>query len=158
MPIELGSVSIGAIGGAAIGAFIGHYLTKSRNSEDREIKAAADFIHAFTPVLAAIEILKIGNDDTITSLLTESLVAHKEALLKFKLFLCERDQAEIEKAWDEYCYLEKTFTGPDPKDNPFVKYSLGFWYLADSREDDFKAKKKLATESIKKIIAFAQLK
>jgi len=158
MPIELGSVSIGAIGGAAIGAFIGHYLTKSRNTEARKIEAATDFRHAFTPILAAIDALKMGDDDVIVSLLTKNVTAHQEALLKFKFFLSESNKSEIKKAWDEYCYFEKTFNGPDPKDHPFVKYSLGYWYLADSREDDFKAKKQLAIDNINRLLLFAKLK
>jgi hypothetical protein len=37
MPIELGSFSLGTVVGGVIVGFVNHYLTKSRNVEDRKI-------------------------------------------------------------------------------------------------------------------------
>lgn len=146
------------IAGTLALAWVVFRLNDTLNKRNRFNQAAIDFHGAFTNILALLDTLKIGNDNVIESILLCNFTPHHDALLKFKLFLSKSQQAEIEKAWDEYCYFEKTFNGPNPKDHPFVKYSLGYWYLADNGEDDFKAKKQLAIENIKKIIAFAKLK
>lgn len=42
MPIETGSLSLGALVGILIGTVASHYLTKSRNSEERQFKMIID--------------------------------------------------------------------------------------------------------------------
>lgn len=58
MPIELGSFSLGAVAGGAVHAVISHYLSKSRNIEDRKIKeyieASQKFRIAFHSEISAL--------------------------------------------------------------------------------------------------------
>jgi hypothetical protein len=54
MPIELGSFSLGSVAGTIVGGIAGHYLTKVRDKEARDIK---DFNTA-AEVLAGVLILE----------------------------------------------------------------------------------------------------
>ena len=159
MPIEPGNLSLGVLAGGLIGTFAGHYLTKSRSNEERFNKSASEFQCTFTNIIVTLSYLKKGNSpDIIKNMLFSEYVGHRNAVIYFKLFLSKSQQAEIEKAWDEYCYFEQVAYGPDPKDHPFIKYSLEVFHLSNNGEEDFKMKKQLALDNINSLLSFAKIK
>jgi hypothetical protein len=56
MPIELGSFSIGSVAGTIVGGIAGHYLTKVRDKEARDIR---DFNVAAEGLAKILEIEKV---------------------------------------------------------------------------------------------------
>jgi len=163
MPIEPGNFSLGVLAGGLIGTLAGHYLTKSRNSEERKIcsfnKAATEYLCAFTSIIITLtDMENEGNSNAIMDCLLAECIAHRNAIAHFKLYLAENERTEIEKAWDEYCY-DEIIPGeyePRPSDR-FYKYSLDYTPLAENYEKDFDAKKQLALDSINRLLDFAKL-
>ena len=93
--------SSGAILGYLIKALIDHFLSKSRASEDREIKnfneAAESFREAFIPVLKELE-----TDQNDRLILTQFFDQHDEAKRRFESFLNVSKQQSFHKAWERY--------------------------------------------------------
>jgi len=111
MPIELGSFSIGVIAGGIIIGFANHFLSKSRNREDRTIaefnKAATTFRNAF---IVQFNFLKYnvnsGSGDTSNVgeyLRTHYVSTHLKAFETFKCCLSARKIKAIDKKWTKYC-------------------------------------------------------
>lgn len=112
MPIELGSLSVGVVAGAIIVGLANHFLSKSRNREDRTTvefnTAVAAFRDAFRPEIAFLEYntgLK-GTQSTngsITQFLRTGMVhRHTDALIVFRKYLSPVQKRSIDKAWGEY--------------------------------------------------------
>ncbi len=105
MPIELGSFSLGAVAGGAVIAVISHYLTKSRNIEDRKIKeyneAAAKFRDAFHPEISALA-PGHGSRPNPYKILSEAFARHKEAVFSFDRVLPSNRRCALAQAWQEY--------------------------------------------------------
>lgn len=112
MPIELGSFSVGAIAGGALIGVANHFLSKSRNREDREItdfnEAATAFTDAFRHEISFLR-YNIGidglqsTDCSISQFLHAGMVQrHTEALVAFRKHLTENQRHRIDYSWDEY--------------------------------------------------------
>lgn len=130
MPIEFGSLSLGATAGTVVGVLIGHYLTKSRNTEDRKIKefnqAADTFRDAFIPELSAIR--NPSFDETTKpidphDLLKEAFGKHRTAYEVFRLFLNGSCQNEFDRTWINYYAYDNEGNGGYEH---LVKYSPGW--------------------------------
>lgn len=104
MPIELGSFSLGSVAGGIVGVIAGHYLTKSRNTEDREIKgsndAAAKFRAAIITELTGLYPIPIDWPDDIGSRLNATSPKIQAAVEEFKPFVT--DGTAFNEAWLQY--------------------------------------------------------
>jgi hypothetical protein len=106
MPIELGSFSLGSVAGGIVGAIAGHYLTKSRNTEDRKIKefndASANFRDAFKSELLSLNTALTKDYIDACDLLQAAFEKHRLAVFDFRLFLRGNRQEEFDQAWRDY--------------------------------------------------------
>lgn len=156
MPIELGSFSLGSIAGGIVGAIAGHYLTKSRNTEERKAKifnaAASAFRDAFAPELSAIK--NPSFDETVEpvdlgTLLRNAFDKHRTAVTEFRRSLEGSRQREFDRAWHSYYAYDDT--GDDVYEH-LVKYSPS--YTGELRKEC----REFAIANIEKLLEFAQHK
>lgn len=153
MPIELGSFSIGATAGAAVGALIGHYLTKSRDKETRKFKsfneAAQTFRDAFTAELVACQSTNKEERLQVYNILLDAFSRQEAAIIAFKQYLDCTEVPRFETAWIDYCYPEGS---PEEAPGPFCDY------ISDCNEKLEKENRKQAIKKINELLAFAKLK
>lgn len=158
MPIELGSFSFGAIAGGIVIGIANHYLSKSRNKEEREItefnKAAFAFRDAFLQETTFLKNNTFipGGERTYTTL-NEYLFAgyvhrHLKSFEVFRKYLSSIEMAGIDKAWQKYCKHPD-----DPKVLYFEQYSTK--NVSKEREKELKD---LALQRIEEILKFAKHK
>ena len=106
MPIELGSFSFGTVVGGIVCATAAHYLTKSRNIENRRIKefngAAAKFRTVFKDELLALNPALSHNSTDTAELLEAVFDKHRMAVFDFRPFLSSESIQGFDKAWQEY--------------------------------------------------------
>lgn len=151
MPIELGSFSFGAVSGGAVGALISHYLTKSRNIEDRKIKtfndASAKFRDAFKSELLALNTSLTINYIDAHDLLQSAFEKHRLAVFDFRPFLHGKRLAGFDQAWRNYY-------GFDGNQN--VKVEFLAKYSGDGYGGEEKRRRRsLAVTNIEKLLEFA---
>lgn len=125
MPIELGSFSLGSVAGGIVGTIATHYLTKSRNTEERKIKEFNQAADTFrSTILAELEGLYPNPTNwpsqkmMIDKILRDKLPKLQIAVAEFKPFLSTSRQVAFEEAWfvyrvgkdgrdiDEQCYFD----------------------------------------------------
>lgn len=135
MPIELGSFSLGSVAGGIVGAVVAHYLTKSRDTEDRKIKefnqAAATFRNRVLTELEGLYPIPTNwptDKMMIDKILKVKFPKLQIAVTEFKPFLPKSQQSAFDKAWliyrvgkdgreiDEQCYYDYM---------PFLSTSVG---------------------------------
>jgi len=109
MPIELGSFSLGTVVGGVVVGFFNHFLTKSRNTEDRKIKEfndmSAKFRDAFKSELLSLNTALTKDYIDACDLLQAAFEKHRFAVFDFRLFLKGKRQEEFDQAWrNYYCY------------------------------------------------------
>ena len=101
MPIEVGSFSLGAAAGTALGAVIGHYLTKSRDTENRSIQLRnATGEELRNALLASIN--KIENGEIGFKVIKEDFPAQREIMLRFDHYLSGKALRRFHTDWNEY--------------------------------------------------------
>jgi len=159
MPIEFGSFSLGAIAGGIVIGIANHFLSKSRNKEDRTIaefnKAAKDFRDAFLPEVTFLKhnanIGGLGSSNDLFEILQFAYVhRHLKALDVFKTYLTANDRIAVDKAWKEYCYHS---------DNQNILFLEQYsWKVANKGKDYEKRLKDVALSRIEKILQFAEPK
>lgn len=154
MPIELGSFSLGSVAGGIIGAIAGHYLTKSRNTEDRKIKefneASAKFRDAFKSELLSLNTALTENYIDACDLLKAAFEKHRLAVFDFRLFLKGKRQGEFEQAWRDYY-------GYDEDQNVRVEFLLKYAGRGFGGEEA-RNRRSLAIANIEKLLEFAENK
>lgn len=101
MPIELGSFSLGAVAGSAVGALIGHYLTKSRNTEDRLVQHRNAIATELNKALIS-STSKIENGQDNFKVIKEDFPAQYEIMLRFTHCLNGKELERFNADWDEY--------------------------------------------------------
>ena len=101
MPIELGSFSFGAAAGTAVGAVIGHYLTKSRDTENRSIQLRNTTGEELRNVLLA-SINKIENGQVGFRVIKEDFPAQREIMIRFIHYLSGKALERFKTDWHEY--------------------------------------------------------
>lgn len=101
MPIELGSFSLGASAGTAVGAVIGHYLTKSRDTENRRIQLRNATGEEFRNILVA-SINKIENGQIGFKVIKEDFPAQRELMIRFTHYLSGKALKRFRTDWDNY--------------------------------------------------------
>lgn len=101
MPIELGSFSFGAAAGTAVGVVIGHYLTKSRDTENRRFQQLNTAAEEFRNVLLAA-INKIESGKHRSEIIREDFTTHRESMLRFSHCLKGGARRRLETDWNEY--------------------------------------------------------
>jgi hypothetical protein len=156
MPIEFGSFSLGAIAGGIVIGIANHYLSKSRNKEQREINefnnAAAIFRDVFLPETAFLKyhanIGGLGSSNNLHEILSSGYLRQLKAFETFKPYLSPVNRIGIDKAWQEYC------RHPDNQETLYFKqYSTK--NVSRDREAELK---NIALERIEKILEFAKNK
>ena len=140
---------IAGFGGATLGACFAYKTgIKLLQRQDFE-KAASDFRCAFTSEYGTIfDMENDGDGIEIEVLLIRAYSLHRNALLRFKVYLSESDRTEIDKAWDDYCYGENI--PGDGKSKRFEQYKFDNSQLAE--------KKQLAIDNIERLLSYAQHK
>ena len=154
MPIELGSFSFGTVVGGIVCATAAHYLTKSRNIENRRIKefngAAAKFRTAFKDELLALNPALSHNFTDTAELLEAVFDKHRMAVFDFRPFLSSESIQGFDKAWQEYYRYDNA---PEHIIHGLNKYSgVGHGYEEKMRL------RLLAAERIEKLLCFANHK
>ena len=140
---------LGSIVGSVMGAVIG-YLVSIRVSDRREFqKAATDFRISFVEEIRFID--RFYTADRASRDIPDVLVAaadkHETALIIFKDgFLCEKQRAEIEKAW-------KAYTG---NDTLMGKHTFK-QYATHGNLRDGEKNRKLARDHINELLGFAEI-
>lgn len=121
MPIETGSLSLGFLAGTLIGAVATHYLTKSRNIEEKRVKdynkAAETFRSAFDDTLVLLR--KNFRDKTIMVdriVTTEVLDRHDKARIQFEPFLDKSSITGFNAAWEAYEKYRENYNISNPDD------------------------------------------
>ena len=161
MPIELGSFSLGAIAGGIVIGIANHYLSKSRNKEEREItefnKAAAIFRDVFLPETTYLKhhanIGGLGNSNRFHEMLRTAYLRQLKALEIFKDYLSVADRESIYCAWDEYCHPK----GVPTDENEKRDFRFNDYMSIEEREGTDKAKE-VALQKIEEILRFAKHK
>lgn len=161
MPIELGSLSIGAVVGGIIVGLANHFLSKSRSKEAGKIaafnNAAPDFRNAFLPEMTFLKhdanVGGLGGSNKLHGILRTGYLRQLKALEVFKRCLSPAEISTIDRAWDEYCHPNNIPTDPNEKrDFKFNDYME----IEDSEGVD-KAKE-VALQNINKILDIADFK
>ncbi len=112
-------------------------------------KTSAEFRCAFTREYGDIIDMKEGGDGTeIETILTNAYVHHRNALIRFKVYLSASQRTAIDKTWDDYCYGENI--PGDGKSERFEQYKFDI--------SQFIEKKQLAVNNLNHILSFAELK
>lgn len=108
MPIELGSFSLGTVAGGVVVGIFNHFMTKSRNAEERKTKefncAATKFrglvineLHGFHPISQHWVKTEFPR-------LFETIPKIKSAAADFSFFVERENDFDIAvKEYDEYC-------------------------------------------------------
>lgn len=107
--------SAGAILGYLVKTLIDHFLSKSRVTEDREIKgfndAAESFREVFIPTMKALE-----TDQSDRLILNQYFDLHDEARRRFEIYLKGSKLEGFREAWAQYENHCKTRTEVSPYD------------------------------------------
>lgn len=108
MPIELGSFSLGTVAGGVMVGFFNHFMTKSRNTEDRKIReyndAATKFRGFIIGELSGFHPINQHWVKTDFCRLHESIPKIKSAAADFAFFVENKGKFEnAVKEYDEYC-------------------------------------------------------
>lgn len=157
MPIELGSFSLGAIAGGIVIGIANHFLSKSRNREDRTIaefnKAATTFRDAFLPETTFLRynanIGDLGSSSDLDELLRFGYIQrHLKAMETFRDYLSPKERVNIDKAWQEYCY--------HPNNQNMLFFEQYSWKAINKGHDYEQQLKTLALNRIKEILKFAK--
>jgi len=151
MPIEFGSFSLGTVvGGVVVGVF-NHFLTKSRNTEDREIKefneASAKFREAFKSELLSLNTALTENYIDACDLLKSAFEKHRLAVFDFRLFLKGKRQEEFDQAWRNYY----GYDGDQSVKLEFLLKYSGKGYGVD----EARSRRAVAIAKIEKLLEFA---
>lgn len=153
MPIEPGNLSLGVLAGGLIGTVAGHYLTKSRNTDEREIaerlKAAASFRAAFAPTLAVVKLSKKHRSTTeplhyVDSTIRGAVLRQAAEIELFRLHVPKCSSNAYQEAWDNYLeeawnygWLATTFrTDVDDPWKVFEDLIHDILRFADSNKDE----------------------
>ncbi len=123
MPIELGSLSIGAVVGGIIVGLANHFLSKSRAKESGKIaafnKAAIDFRNAFLTEATFLKydanIGGLGGSNRLHGVLKNGYLRQLKAIEVFKSYLSPAEISAIDCVWDEYCHPKGTPQNPNEK-------------------------------------------
>lgn len=123
MPIELGSLSIGAVVGGIIVGLANHFLSKSRAKESGKItafnKAAIDFRSAFLTEATFLKhdanIGGLGGSNRLHGILRNGYLRQLKVIEIFKSYLSASEISAIDRAWDEYCHPKGPPQDPDEK-------------------------------------------
>lgn len=137
--------------GSAVGALIAHFLTKSRNIDDRRIKefnaAASEFRSAFKDEWLALNPALSSSSVDTTVLLKTAFDKHRLAVFDFRPFLPIESIAGFDKAWKKYYAYDNA---PEGTAHGLDKYSgAGHGYKEKKRL------RLLAAEQIESLFDFA---
>jgi hypothetical protein len=129
--------------------YIGYRFSVANLRRQEFNKAATEFICAFTNELGTITDMERGNiGDEIETLLANAYPQHRNAFLRFNVYLSKGERAEIEKAWNDYCYGESIPDQYEPERFEQYKYDVS----------QFEEKQHLAIDNINRLLSFAKIK
>ena len=132
-----------------IGVYVGYRFSLVNLRRQEFNKAATEFVCAFTNELGTITDMERGDiGDEIETLLANAYPQHRNAFLRFNVYLSKSIRTEIKKAWDEYCYGESIPDQYEPERFEQYKYDVS----------QFDEKKQLAIDNIDRMFSFAELK
>lgn len=153
MPIELGSFSLGSTVGGVIGVVAGHFLTKSRDTEQRRIQhfnnTAAVFREAFVPELAELKSPTLSEPTDIYHMLVTAFDKHRTATHIFRFALPEASREQFDRVWHKYYSYDET---QKESADYLIKYAPG-WSGKTVQEC-----RNLAITNIEKLLDFAHHK
>jgi hypothetical protein len=136
----------GSIG--LIGVYAGYRLALANIKRQEFNKAAAEFLCAFTNELGTITDMERGDaGGEIETLLSNAYPQHRNAFLRFSVYLGKSERETIEKEWENYCYGE-ILPGEDRLPERFNQYNIE--QLEEARQ--------LALNNINRLLTFAKLK
>jgi hypothetical protein len=154
MPIELGSFSLGAIASGIVCSVVTHYLTKSRNTENRRIKefneAASKFRTAFKNELLALNPALSRSTADTAEILEGAFDKHRLAVFDFRPFLSSKSVHGFDKAWNEYYRYDNATDGIIHGLNKYSGVGHGY--------EEKKRLRLLAAKRIEKLLYFANHK
>ena len=115
MPVELGSFSLGAIAGGIVIGIANHYLSKSRNEEERFYNKAADTfsVKVRTALIGIYPVTLPWLDSILFTKIQQSVLDIEAAAAEFMPVIKRKSEAaasELEatvKEYHDYCQQKK---------------------------------------------------
>lgn len=154
MELDLNSLGIGAVAGALLGALATHYLTRSRNAEDRQLAAFNHAAHAFRDAFSSeLAVLESRSREKLAfDILDQAFPKHEAAVSVFRRSLSKRELALFEAAWLDYLHPWGRRQHPAENDKRLIEY---FSDHVDKAEEEAR---KSAVENIERLLRFSEPK